>query len=238
MSSSNFISHGPNTIIVEGNIGAGKSTFLRLLHEILATQVVYEPNAKWQNIDGENLLDYFYKDSMRWAYTFQSYAFVTRIMAQEDAYMKDPKPFQILERSVYSDRYCFAKNAYELGVMSTLEWKLYQDWWAWFVTNYTKKPLGFVYLQTPPEICFERIKKRSRSEESAVPLSYVEKLHEKHESWLVRKEEVLPFLQDTPVLVLDCSKEFETDEALARQYAHQVADFFGIPSSLDLGKTK
>lgn len=238
MSSSNFLSHGPSTIIVEGNIGAGKSTFLRLLHEILGTQVVYEPNAKWQNIDGENLLDYFYKDSPRWAYTFQSYAFVTRIMAQEDAYKKDPQPFQILERSVYSDRYCFAKNAYELGVMTSLEWKLYQDWWAWFVTNYTKKPLGFVYLQTPAEVCFERIKKRSRSEEAAVPLSYVEKLHEKHEAWLIEKQDVLPFLKDTPVLVLDCSKEFETDEQLAREYAYKVAEFFGIPTSLDLGKTK
>ena len=38
-------------IIVEGNIGAGKSTFLRLINDLLDVQVVYEPHEQWQNVD-------------------------------------------------------------------------------------------------------------------------------------------------------------------------------------------
>jgi len=47
-----------SSFIVEGNIGAGKSTFLKLIKDRLPVQVVYEPHKKWQSVQGgENLLD-------------------------------------------------------------------------------------------------------------------------------------------------------------------------------------
>lgn len=42
-----------------------------------------------------------------------------------------------------------------------------------------------VYLRTSPEIVYERMKKRARSEESCVPLKYLQELHELHENWLI-----------------------------------------------------
>ena len=68
--------HAP-LIMIEGNIGAGKSTFLKVLQNQLNADIIFEPTNKWQEIDREsNLLDLFYKDTPRWAYTFQSYAFI------------------------------------------------------------------------------------------------------------------------------------------------------------------
>lgn len=215
-------------IIVEGNIGAGKSTFLRLINDLLDVHVVYEPHDQWQDIGGENLLDAFYKDKNRWAYTFQSYAFITRIKAQEQADASSSKTVQILERSVYSDRYCFAKNLFEMGDMSPLEWKLYQDWWGWFVRHYTKKPSGFIYLQTPPEVCYNRLVKRARTEESSVPLDYLKTLHIKHENWLVNKQGIDEYIQDVPVLILDCTQEFENNPELCKIYAEQIVEFFAL----------
>ena len=113
-------------LIVEGNIGAGKSTFLKILNDYLNVQLVYEPHSKWQDVGGSgNLLDNFYSDPARWAYTFQSYAFITRVLEQKNMAEQSPFPVQILERSVYSDRYCFAKNCHEMGTISDLEWQLY-----------------------------------------------------------------------------------------------------------------
>ena len=90
--------------VVDGNIGAGKTTFLRILAQHLHAHVVYEPTDKWQKIVGtENLLENFYRDTPRWAYTFQSYAFVTRILEQEAHAMQYTEPIQILERSVFSE---------------------------------------------------------------------------------------------------------------------------------------
>ena len=43
--------HKPQIFIVEGNIGAGKTTFLKKIEETLPdSQVIYEPLYKWEEI--------------------------------------------------------------------------------------------------------------------------------------------------------------------------------------------
>lgn len=220
--------------IVEGNIGAGKSTFLGLIRSYLHAQIVYEPLDRWQNIGGHNLFEHFYTDPKRWSYTFQSYAFITRVLAQKEGAVRNTTPLQILERSVYSDRYCFAKNLFELGLMSELEWKLYQEWFAWFVESMSTKPDGFIYLRTDPEICYERLLKRSRAEENTISLDYLKRLHEKHEDWLVYRKGISQSLEQTPVLILDCNDEFETSDAVQKKHMDDIIAFletnFNIPA--------
>lgn len=220
-------------LVIEGNIGAGKSTFLHLLNQYLQIDPVFEPHDKWQNIgDGENLLEKFYTDIRRWAYTFQTYAFVTRVLEQEKQVRNSKTNVQVLERSVYSDRYCFAKNCYEMGVMQSLEWQLYRDWFNWLVDGYTTKPTGFIYLQTDPNVCYDRLRKRNRHEEAAVPLDYLKRLHEKHEDWLIQRAEVADYLKDTPVLTLPCNHDFESDEQELTKHLSKIMQTFGIQPKL------
>ncbi len=212
--------------VVEGNIGAGKSTFLKIIKDYLDVQIVFEPHHKWQQVvDGQNLLEKFYADTSRWAYTFQTYAFVTRVMAQEEHARKNPYCVQILERSVFSDRYCFAKNSYEIGCMNELEWQLYKEWFSWLIDNYVVKPAGFIYLRTDPSVCHERLKKRDRYEEANITLSYLKQLHDKHESWLIHKEGVAGYLKDVPVLQLSCNKDFEHNKDQQDQHISQIVSF-------------
>ena len=63
----------PFTIAVEGNIGAGKSTFLEHFSKVTAVEVFPEPVAKWQNMGGQNLLELQYSDPERWSHLVQSY---------------------------------------------------------------------------------------------------------------------------------------------------------------------
>jgi len=147
------------------------------------------------------------------------------VREQERMAKINPTNIQILERSVYSDRYCFAKNCFEMGNMSGLEWRLYQEWFSWLVDTYTVKPTGFIYLQTDPEVCYERMIKRSRSAESAVPLSYVELLHTKHEEWLLHKRGVADYLKDVPVLVIPCNKDFEHDIREQEKHIESIISF-------------
>lgn len=98
------------TFCVEGNISVGKTTFLqRIANETLElrdlVEVVPEPIDKWQDIgpDHFNILDAFYAEPQRYAYTFQNYVFVTRVMQERES-SGGIKPLRLMERSVFSDR--------------------------------------------------------------------------------------------------------------------------------------
>lgn len=98
------------TFCVEGNISVGKTTFLqRIANETLElrdlVEIVPEPIAKWQDVgpDHFNILDAFYAEPQRYAYTFQNYVFVTRVMQERES-AGGVKPLRLMERSVFSDR--------------------------------------------------------------------------------------------------------------------------------------
>lgn len=214
--------------VLEGNIGAGKTTFLKILNTHLPqVTVIQEPTKKWQHVTGDdNILNLFYKDTKRWAYTFQSYAFISRVQAILEQQAKhSPEDTYILERSVYCDRFCFAKNCFESGFMTKLEWQIYKEWFNWLAENYIPHPAGFIYLQTTPHVSFTRSTKRSRAEESNIPLEYFEALHKKHEDWLIHKHDIPQYLCATPTLTLDCNQEFENDKKQQEHLINQVQTF-------------
>lgn len=217
--------------ILEGNIGSGKSTLLKAVGEYLDIDIVPEPAVKWQQ-DGRtgNILDLFYKDTSRWAYTFQSYAFITRIQAIIEHQKAYPdKEAQLLERSVYCDRFCFAKHCYEAGFMTALEWKVYREWFAWLVEQYEAIPKGFIYLRVSPEVALARMGKRCRSEERGITLDYLQALHHKHEEWLIEKNDVDDLVKNVPVLVLDGDAEFEQNFEGLEKHLRAIAQFIEVP---------
>jgi deoxyadenosine/deoxycytidine kinase len=213
--------------MVEGNIGAGKSTFLKLLSEKLEIEAIFEPTNKWQNKnDEENLLHLFYKDTPRWAYTFQSFAFISRVNEMLKHQKEAPnKKIHVLERSVYCDRYCFAKNCFESGLMTNLEWQIYKEWFSWLAETHAPQPSGFIYLKTTPQTCLNRMKKRSRNEEVGISINYLEKLHNRHEEWLILKKGISPYISKIPVLALNCDEEFETDIKKQEEHIKSVQEF-------------
>ncbi|MFC1845684.1 deoxynucleoside kinase [Candidatus Dependentiae bacterium] len=220
---------GKKCLIVEGNIGVGKSSFLKLLAQRLDCKVVFEPHEKWQQIGGAgNLLEKFYEDTPRWAYTFQSYAFLSRVLEQEEAVANSEHEVIIFERSVFSDLHCFAKNCFELGTMTSLEWNLYQECFSWLVKLHAIIPTGFIYLRGKPQVCFDRLKIRNRKEESEVPLSYLELLHHKHDDWLVQRNYVADCVANVPVLTLNRDVDWHADPSEKDRLIGKVAEFFNV----------
>lgn len=213
------------TVYVEGNVGSGKSTFLSLLKDHLDVQIIYEPVELWQNIDGHNLLEQFFLDQRRWAFTLQSYVATTRIDQLLDAAMYNHNRVACIERSVFSSRYCFAQNLFDIGKMSDLEWVLYQKLWDRDVRDDIAKPAGFIYLRTPAEICFKRIEHRGRQEEHPLSLEYLKQLEKKHDDWLLHGLIDHKKLLHVPVLVLDNSKDIIADVVLQQKHIQSVKNF-------------
>ncbi|XP_005795147.3 deoxycytidine kinase-like isoform X1 [Xiphophorus maculatus] len=237
-------------VSIEGNVAVGKSTFAKLLQSVSTDwEVVQEPVGKWQNIEiktskeidaspqgtANNLLEMMYQDPQRWSYTFQTYSCVSRMRIQlqaPPAHLLNAKetPVQVYERSVYSDRYIFALNMFELGCINTTEWVTYQDWHSLMVEQFGHRVEleGIIYLRASPKMCMERLKSRGRPEEEGVKLDYLETLHRQHEKWLVEKSTEIHFekLKKIPVLQLDASVAFNSDPKVQNLFVAKVKDFF------------
>lgn len=221
----------PKYLVIEGNIGAGKSTLLKILQKHLNVICVQEPCDEWQNVDGYNLLDAFYKDPKRWACTFQLYAFITRVKKQQQ-HARYNGQFQIMERSWFSDKHCFALNAKESGLLDDMEWSLYCKMWDWYV-HQAIEPSGFIYLRAEPKVCYDRMQQRARSEEGVVPIEYLQSLHDRHEDWLMRGKFKEEEFGKIPRLVLDGSLDFKNDEAVQKEFVRQILDFLKIHENID-----
>ncbi len=220
--------------ILEGNIGAGKSTFLRLVKNYFPSiSVVQEQVNNWQQERyGQSLLANFYEQPQRWAYTFEALTAICRV--QEHLIEQKRKDVSILERSIYSGFYCFAYNSYQAGFLSHLEWKVYEAWFSFLVDQSCKDPKGFIYLRVSPEIAYERVRKRNRSSEKTISLDYLKQIHERHESLFIRKEGVPERFKQVPVLIVDGDQEFEQDKKQLQNHFSEFTSFF----SKNLGITE
>lgn len=180
-------------IYIEGNIGTGKSTFLEFLKNNLGNNncsYIQEPVDQWialKDSQGKNILEYFYEDQDKWSFAFQMNSFISRIKKIED----HKKEINLIERSVYTDRYCFALNCFNEGKMSEIEYNIYCKWHDWLCNRFPVKPRGLIYLKNSATECDRRIKERSRNAESGIPLDYLEKLNILHDTWLNKESNVL-----------------------------------------------
>ena len=55
----------PFTVLVEGNIGCGKTTFLEHFAQFSQVEVLKEPVDRWRDVNGHNLLQPMYEVSSR-----------------------------------------------------------------------------------------------------------------------------------------------------------------------------
>ncbi len=177
--------------LLEGNIGAGKTSLGNILKSSNHFEFLEEPVDTWRHGFAGNLFEMFYTDMPRWSFTFQIMAFTTRAKTWSEILQKVQGDRVVLERSIYTDRNVFAKNLYAGGAMNDSEWQVYQQLWEFLASNYCEKPQKIIYLRTPAELCLERIKQRGRNEEQQMPLDYLKSLEDLHDEWLMDHPDVI-----------------------------------------------
>lgn len=193
----------PRVFSLDGNIGAGKTTLLTHISKAFPdVLIVPEPVDTWTRLkdeDGRNLLELFYEDKKRWAYTFQNAAILSRLKLLKDI-LATARPGQIIvtERSVLTDRCVFAKMLKDTGILDSLEWDLYEMWYKTFATDIPMA--GILYVTTDVSTSAQRIKTRNRHGEESISTDYLTDLNRYHEAWLSSANiPVLRVSTDTPL---------------------------------------
>lgn len=185
---------------IEGNIGSGKSTMLKHLRTNLSCNDEYkiifvdEPLSLWENIkdsNGKNMIEKFYENPQKYAFAFQMMAFITRLTYLKNAINdalnnnNNKKIIIITERSLHTDCYVFAELLKKQGNIEDVCFQIYMQMFNEFSSMYSINTL--IYVSTTPEICYNRIKRRSRSGEEIISLDYLTQCHEEHEIYIHTK---------------------------------------------------
>lgn len=183
----------PLVVVLDGEIGAGKTTLISHLCRALRGRgveavVVPEPVEEWEEA---GILAAFYDDSRPpedrglLAYAFQTFTFATRVRRTREVAAAHPRAqVFLLERSVLTDRCVFMELQREqVGPMLM---GMYEKWWASWESLMPFAPQRFVYLKPALALCQERVRARARGGE-VVSADYQARLREAHEAFLEGK---------------------------------------------------
>ena len=109
-------------------------------------------------------------------------AYISRLIFLKDAVENNPGSIIITERSLYTDKMVFAQMLYDTNKIEDINYLIYLKWFDTFSENFPLKKI--IYIKTDPEICFNRIEKRSRQGESNIPLSYLNECDKYHDKMM------------------------------------------------------
>ena len=190
-------------ISIEGNIGSGKSTFVKALQTYFnktdeINKKIYflqEPVNIWETIknnDGENIIECFYKNQDKYAFSFQMMAYISRLSLLRKA-VREGYDYIFTERCVNTDRNVFAKMLYDSGKIEKINFEIYTKWFDEFIEEFNN--FHYIYIKTNPEKALERINKRARPGET-IPLEYLKECDKYHNNWLET-------IESTNIITLD-----------------------------------
>ena len=187
-------------IIIDGVIGAGKTTVISLIEKQikkdgkLKVKAIYEPVKLWNDT---GVLQYFYKDIPKHCYEFQTYSFITRIESViEELYNNQDADVYILERSIWTDKYIFLELLKDS--IGELRMNMYNKWWTMWSYIMPMRVDKWVLLDTSLEESLRRINSRNRDGENAIDKDYQTNLYIKHiEFYDTLKKE------NKPVIIID-----------------------------------
>ena len=184
---------------IEGNIGSGKSTLVKLLKnynpkiDLHDFKIIYLPEPvdewhKFKNKDGTDIIEEFYNDPKKWAFSFQMLAYISRLHILKETIRKNPHSIIISERSVYTDKNVFAEMLYTEGSISEIDYQIYNKWFEEFVKDLQVS--GLIYVKTSSDKCLNRINKWNRKGET-IDINYLTKCCQFHDNWINTHPNVL-----------------------------------------------
>ncbi|MBN8442577.1 MAG: deoxynucleoside kinase [Thauera sp.] len=186
-------------IVVEGPIGAGKTSLARRLAERLPADTLFE------QAESNPFLARFYQNPERWAMATELSFFFQRI-DQVAAQLGDFSG----DRRVVSD-FIVDKDKLFAGLnLSADEYVLYERIFDNLQPPNPPRPDLVIYLQAKPDTLMERIRRRGNDAERRITESYLERVADRYARFFYQYDAAPLFIVDAGVLnPVDKDEDFE-----------------------------
>ncbi|MCK9483368.1 MAG: deoxynucleoside kinase [Candidatus Marinimicrobia bacterium] len=174
-------------LVIEGVIGAGKTSLASIMAEKLSARLVLE------KFEENPFLEDFYRDPERYAFQTQLYFLLSRYRQQVEL-----KQIDLFTNLLISD-YMFAKdklfatlnlNEKEISLYNLIAQQLEKD---------LPKPDLVVYLQASTDHLMANIKKRGRSYEKTINRDYIDSLNQIYNEFFFR-------YKDSPLIIVNTNE--------------------------------
>ena len=175
-----------NYLVIEGNIGAGKTSLASLLAEETGSRLVLE------TFSDNPFLAKFYEDPGRYAFQLEL-SFLSERYHQIKTELGQPDLFG---QSVISDYFLAKSFIFSKYNLKDDEMKLFEKLFS-IINLQAPKPDLYVYLHVPVEKLLENIKLRGRSYEKHIRIDYLKEVQEGYFGFFKSQREMKILLLDT-----------------------------------------
>jgi deoxyadenosine/deoxycytidine kinase len=175
-----------NYIVIEGNIGAGKTSLSTFLAEEYNARLILE------QFEENSFLPKFYENPERYAFPLELSFLADRYQQLKSQFTATDmfKSFTIADYFIFKSLIFASKN------LEPLEYSLYSKLFA-IVSSVVPKPDLIVYLYLNLENLKKNIEKRGRPYEQQIQFEYLEKIQSGYLEFLRQQPELRVLLIDT-----------------------------------------
>jgi len=203
-------------LVIEGVIGAGKTSLARMLCERLQSQLVLE------EVEENPFLKDFYRDRARFAFQTQMHFLFSRYQQQRDLRQTD-----LFSEKLVAD-YLFQKDRIFASLnLADRELALYERLVGWLELDVIRPDI-VVYLQAHPDVLMERIARRNRPFEKDMDRDYISRLSDAYNHYFFH-------YTDTPLLVVNTNgidfvnERSDYEDLVKRILSHRQGTMYYTP---------
>ena len=172
-------------IVVEGNIGAGKTTLCQQLERDFAARLILE------QFTDNPFLPSFYEDRERFAFQVELFFMAERHRQLQDSLSQT----SIFEQLIVGDYFFLKTLLFAKTNLKEDEYRLFSRLFSVLNTTFAKPDL-LLYIHRPVEVLLKNIKKRARQYEQEIDAAYLLEIQTAYLDYFKTQEQI-------PVLIAD-----------------------------------
>ncbi|PID93104.1 MAG: deoxynucleoside kinase [Bacteroidetes bacterium] len=176
----------PGYLVIEGNIGAGKTSLASMLAEDTGARFVPEAFA------GNPFLSKFYKEPDRYAFQVEL-AFLAERYRQ---IKKELGQHDLFNAKIVSDYYLPKSIIFSKQTLKDDELQLFEKLFQ-IINLQAPKPDLYVYLHLPVDRLLENIRKRGRTNEQGIGAAYLQRIQDGYFAYFKTQIEMKILVIDT-----------------------------------------